>query len=71
MKDKCIWVYRPGTTNSHWAQRECDNSGFAYLSRIKDGEHFVGVADWYNDTLCPKCHRPVLVDYKLIRGEKK
>ena len=64
-KEYCRWVYRPGTNNSHWANTTCVG-GFNYLSRIKNCESYIGVADFYNNTQCPICKKPVKIDYSYI-----
>ena len=63
--DYCVWVYRPGTSNSHWAFTTC-KPGFSPLTRIPDSEPFVGCADFYNDCLCPICDKPIKMDYRNI-----
>ena len=63
--DYCIWVYRPGTNNSHWAFTTC-KSGFNPLTRIPASEPFVGCADFYNDRLCPICDKPIKMNYRNI-----
>ena len=64
-KEKCRWVYRPGTNNSHWANTKC-KGGFNYLSRLKNSEPYAGVADYYNNKLCPICGKPIEMDYSLV-----
>lgn len=68
-KEKCRWIYRPGTNNSHWAFTTC-KSGFNYLSKLSNSEPYVGVADYYNGKQCPICGKPIEMDYSLIDGCK-
>lgn len=64
----CKWIYSSGTNNSHWAHTTC-RSGFNYLSKIKECEPYVGVADYYNDKQCPICGKPIKMDYGLINED--
>lgn len=64
-KEHCKWIYRPGTDNSHWADTTC-KKGFNALTRIKNCEPYVGVADFYNGKKCTICGKPIQMDYTLI-----
>ena len=64
-KEYCRWIYRPGTNNSHWANTTC-KGGFNPLTRIKNCEPYVGVADFYNGKICMVCGKPIQMDYALI-----
>ena len=69
MSNYCRWIYRPGTNGSHFA-RIC-NGQFNYLSKIiSDKEQYVGVADTYNNRLCPVCGKPIKMDYRIIQKEE-
>lgn len=68
-KEYCNWKYRPGTNNSHWAYTPC-KSGYNPLTRIKDCEPYIGVADYYNNKMCPICGKPIKIDYGVIKEEK-
>lgn len=60
--NKCIWQYREGKNNSHYALLGCRKS-FNYLSKIKHCEPYKGVADFYNGVECPNCKKPVEMRY--------
>lgn len=62
----CRWVYRPGTNDSHWARRNCDKD-YVPLTKIVKKEPCIGIADYYNGRLCPRCGRIIQVDYVLLR----
>jgi len=66
--DNCIWIYRPGNNNSHWAMTTCVK-GFNYLSKISSCDQVVGCADLYNNRQCPICGKPIKMDYRLISNE--
>jgi hypothetical protein len=63
--DECVWAYCPGTNGSHWAYVPC-HGGFNYLSKLKSGDPYVGVADWYAGCLCPNCWKPIRLDYARL-----
>lgn len=64
-KEKCKWVYRPGTNNSHYANTKC-KGGFNYLSKLTNIEPYIGVADYYNNKQCPICGKIIEMDYSLV-----
>ena len=64
-QEKCVWIYRPGTYNSHFAMAKCDYS-MKYLSKLNPCEPYVGVADFYNGIRCPSCGKAVQMDYSVI-----
>lgn len=66
----CNWIYRPGTNSSHWAKSSC-RKGFNYLSRIKNCESYIGVADYYNNKQCPVCGKPIKIDYCILLTNKE
>lgn len=66
--DKCIWVYRPGTDNSHFAFTPC-KPGFNFLSRLPYSKPYIGVADHYNGYNCPICGKKIQMDYSTINSE--
>lgn len=66
--DECIWEYRPGTKDSHFAYTPC-NPGFNFLSKLPDCKPYVGVADWYNGRTCPICGKRIKMDYRLIKED--
>lgn len=65
-KKYCEWKYRPGTKQSHWAYTPC-RSGFNPLTRIKNSEPYIGVADYYNNCECPICKKPIKMNYGFIK----
>ena len=67
----CVWTYRPGTNHSHWAQTSCKKEGFNYLSKIKNGEPYIGVADYYNNKECPICKKSIKIDYSNLKINKE
>jgi hypothetical protein len=68
--NNCVWFYRPGILNSHWAHPSCAKSGeFNYLSRITSKEQAPGCADYYNNKACPECGKPIVMDYRLIKED--
>ena len=62
---ECIWQYRPGTNNSHWAKAQCDHL-IRPLTRLNDSPPYNGVADWYNGIICFRCHKPVKIAYDIL-----
>ena len=66
----CIWIYRPGNNNSHWAKTTC-KKGFSYLSKIKKCEPYIGVADYYNNKKCHICGNPIEMDYRNLKIGKE
>ena len=64
MKQQCVWIYRNGTNNSHWAKPSCGKPGeYNFLSKIYPSEPAVGVADWYNGKACPRCGKEIIMHY--------
>lgn len=69
-KEYCRWIYRPGTNNSHFAVIGCKKQ-INYLSKIwNEKEQCEGVADVYNNRLCPVCERPIKMDYCIVKKEE-
>lgn len=67
--DKCIWIYRPGTSDTHFAYTPC-KPGFNFLSKLHNSKPHVGVADYYNGRTCPICGKQIQMDYSNIEGVK-
>lgn len=63
---ECIWEYRPGTDDSHFAFTPC-SPGFNFLSKIGKEKPSVGVADIYNGRICPICGKIIKMSYKVIK----
>ena len=62
MNGICKWYYRQGTGNSHWALRDCGDA--VYLSKIPcSKKSSVGIANFYDGRICPKCHRKIKMFY--------
>lgn len=70
-KKCCRWIYRPGTYNSHFAQLTCKLGEYHYLSRIRESEPLIGVADWYNGRLCPFCGGIIKMDYLILEDKNE
>jgi hypothetical protein len=68
MEEKCIWKYRPGTNDSHFAFTPC-RPGFNFLSKLSNSKPYVGVADYYNGYRCPICDKVIQMDYRNIEKE--
>ncbi len=66
MSEKCLWIYRPGTLDSHFALTTCTPGNYNYLSKIGASFPRVGVADWYNGRLCPICGKEIKMDYRFV-----
>lgn len=64
--ETCKWIYAPGTNNSHFAFTECHNWEYIYLSKLNKSEPYIGVADYYNGRICPRCRKKIEIDYKRI-----
>lgn len=62
---ECVWIYRPGTDNTHFAFTTC-RPGFNYLSKVSKSKPYVGVADFYNGYNCPICGNKIRMDYSNI-----
>lgn len=61
MIKKCVWHYRPGTNDTHWAITSCNNT--VYLSKVPSCKPYEGVADWYIGRICPKCGKQIEIMY--------
>lgn len=69
-RKKCRWVYRPGTSDSHWAIACCDHS-HKYLSMIPRSVPQVGIADFYNGRICPSCWGTIEMDYLALKKSEE
>lgn len=63
--NECVWIYRPGTNDTHFAFTSC-RPGFNFLSKVSKSKPYVGVADFYNDYNCPICGKRIRMDYSNI-----
>lgn len=66
----CRWMFRPGTGDgfTHFASTSCSHT-YVALTKCQNVKPIPGCADVYAGGLCPMCHRPIDMDYRLVSTE--
>lgn len=65
---RCHWIFRPGIGEglTHFASTACSHT-YVALTKCPNVEPIPGCADVYVSRLCPICHKPIDMDYCMIK----